>query len=347
MKTNNLKIKILDRLINKNVDKQMGIVNYCDKNNIKLNNYMDEKVQLLKKLDDEVIELSERQDILIQKRIENTQKEYDKYLIDLKNEYQGFKYKVTNIKSGEAIYTNKIEEYLKDFNYAISCIIEGREYKKQGNKNYIEFGKKDTVYKIVREEIYSDDNKLVKLYLEKEKKSRVVYSKVSNNVVFKANGVNILMSNKSSFQIEQIQKAMDSFENDDEIKALFNEYNSYIYKKEKVVKETIEDRFKHMLNEYNEVIERHQDLKILCENREVLKGKYTGNEGVKRFYKEYKINNENWTNYLGNYNRFKFLSSIKIKEIEAISKSKGRFWRYPEKVWRWEDYKQIRRNGSY
>ena len=362
MNINRLKIKLLDKLIDRNIDKIMELASICKKENIRLNQKDNMLVQKIKAISKENITLEDKKDKIITMARTQTQEKYNKYLEELKSTYRGYKYKIIDRNTQEALYSNDIKKYIRDFNFEIYCILEGREYKKQGRVEnriypviksdfeYIEFKAKDTIQRVLRQEVYSKNNELVKLYFEKEKKgSKVIYNKSFNNIFFSVNGVSIVKVNKNSFELDQISKAIDVFESDKELQELFNKYNKEIWKKEKEVKRTIEDRFKGLLTAYDETINNHTDLKEVMRNIDELREnkKYSDRNGQKLFYKEFKINKENWINYMSNYRRWNYLRTIDIKEIEKISKADDKFWRYPERVLRWKDYKRIRLENNY
>lgn len=348
MKTNKLKIKMLDNLIDRNVDKIMDLVDKCRENGIRLNQKDNIVVQDINRLSENNTVLEGKLEIISSIMREQQQEKYNNYIEQLKNSYQNNKYKVVDIENKVTTYSNDIKKYIRNFKYEIYCIIENKEYRKQGNFEYIEFKDKDSKYMIQRKESYNKNGELISMHLEKEKKgSKIIYDKTSNNIFFYINGINVFKANKNDAELDKITKAINSFENDKELQELFSVHNKDIYKKEKVIKRTIEDRFEHMLNAYNEAADKNKDLKYICENRDISQDKYLGKENIKKFYKTYKINNENWTNYLGNYNRWKYLKNIDIKEIEKISKESDEFWKYPERVLRWEDYKQMRKNNFY
>lgn len=351
IKYNHIKIKLLDRKINRILDKRDIIKYQAEKKNIKLN---DRNNILVNKLFEYDIIIDK-----IENRIDNIRKDIARlrniqYKISVDSlilEYDNNKYKVINNIDNSILYSNDINNYINNKDYTIKVLINNTEYLKQyidkSTENFIriylhdtlkviEFKKNDTIPVIEKEYNLNSNNNIVFKVIEKKKGSiRFHYQYVCLNKkpLILINSIDMFKYNKTDNEIDTINKCIDVFKNDNEISKILYDYNEYIYLKgdniKKLVpicKQAINIQLDYWINEYSSIINKFKDLKRVMQNLKYYNNIYK--DRVIQFYKDFKTNSKYFANYMHNYSIFNKL--LEFKGNNNISD--GYKFKAPEKV---------------
>lgn len=330
---NKIKIKLLDKKIDRLLYKRLELKESINKKGIKYNNINNSLIQQLNNLDNLMDNIEKKIDKIkyINKNIEyNNYKIYSKSLY---KEYGDAKYRVIHNIDNTTMFTNNIEKYLYNKKYNIKFILEDREVYKQyiyNNKNgfykVYYYKNNDSNNIIEKKEIYSlKDNRLIYKQLRREKNNiRLLYSYLNDNELLLINGKNI--------SIYSLNKAMTIFKNDSDIINVLEKY--IVIEPTKQPKTTTKERIELTIKDYQETVNKFPKLKYICDNIKYYNILYKDNYNL--FYRKYKTNKENFSNYLYNYRYLNKLLKTN-KEIKEFT------YKIPKKV----IYTTCYRKGAY
>lgn len=320
-----VKIKLLDKKINRLLDKRFIIKSDIVKQGIKLNNRENNLIQDLNNIDNVINSLDSKIDTV--KTNINTLRQllYNINLFILKAEYRANKYKIIDNNTNDIIHSNSIDNIINNYNFTIKVLINNTEYFKQRiNKNsspsyltdslcIIDYNKNDTQEKIIKE-VYTDIKGDI-LYIQNTiKKSNIELCYTKNNVM---NNYHMSINNISVNRCKQdtYEKALNLFKNDTEIyNHILEERNVIPYTQPKN-----KDRKNMFIKIYIEAVNKFPLLKEIADNIDYYNNIYKDN--IKSFYKKYNTNSKNWSNYLYNYKTLKRLLELNTDNIGGEYKS--------------------------
>lgn len=301
---NFIKINLLNKKIDRLLNKAYLLKKVIEKKNIKYNNRDDNLIQELIKLNNIMDSIDNRIDA-IGLNINNLRKlQYNINTNILKAEYGSNKYKIIDNYTNKVIYSNTLDNYINNYNYTIRVLINNTEYFKQyifkGNPSYlidslkiVYYKNNDTHEKIIKE-IYTNSNNNILYLLETIKKSNIELLYMKNNIINK-DYISINNTNVNNCKEDIYNKALEMFKNYEVIyTALLDNRNTTFNKQTKN-----KDKKEIFLNMYIDIIDKFSDLKKIAENIEYFNNIYKDN--LKDFYKKYNTNARNWSNYLCNY----------------------------------------------
>ena len=327
IKTNNVKIKIYNNKIDRLELKRDSLLLEINKNNIRLNDKDNNLIQQLINIDNLISTILNKIDLLKEdiKHLKNIK--FKAYTESLKTEYGCNKYKIINRNNNIVIYSNNIENYLNNFNYNIFVLIKDAEYIKQVYYNNNKFHKhyttepvfylKDTLkinyYKnndtdanIIKYYHIDRNNKIVLIeeYLKKDR-IKVHYMKCCLNTSF----ISINYKQINEIDSDLYNKTLIAFK-DNEIVTdiLYNLYNKHIEYLKNYTSPTFEDKKQYFISKYTEIVNNFKDLKKVVENLKYYSNLYKNN--IYKFYRDYKTNSVNFSNYLYNYNELNRLLNL-------------------------------------
>lgn len=303
-----LKIKSLDSKINRLLDKRYIVRDNIIKQGIKFNDRDNELIKQLNSIDNILDGLEEKIDTLKEELREVNNKHYKEYISALKEEYGNNKYKIIDNSNRSITYKNNLKDYLYNSNYTVKLILDNIELCKQGIGNssiylfkdsftVLEFQNNDTINNIIKKEIYSlNTNQL--LYKELNRDKRGIHLIYNNKGILNING--------NSPTIDTLNKAIEVFKSDIEILEVLENYTPT--KSVKMDNKSI-NKLDMAIKDYSELINKFKDLKTICSNLEYYNNLYKNN--IKSFYKKYKTNRINFSNYLENYKYLQWLLNNK------------------------------------
>ena len=116
-------------------------------------------------------------------------------------------------------------------------------------------------------------------------------------------GSYISINNLSIYKIneELYNNTMKLFaDNKEVVDLLENKYKAHKENLKNYKKPTFEDKKQYFISKYTEIVNNFKDLKKVVENLKYYSNLYKNN--IYKFYRDYKTNSVNFSNYLYNYN---------------------------------------------